>query len=55
MADGRIEVCATVADSWELRWWILGRGRSVEVIRPAALRREMALAHQEAAARYGSA
>jgi predicted DNA-binding transcriptional regulator YafY len=55
MADGRIEVRASVPDSWELRWWILGRGHSVEVIRPAALRREIAQAHREAAARYGPA
>lgn len=54
MEDGRIEVRATVPDSWELRWWILGRGSSVEVIRPVALRREIAQAHREAAARYES-
>ena len=53
MANGRIEVRASVSDCWELRWWIMGRGNSVEVIRPAALRREMAQAHREAAARYG--
>lgn len=50
--DGRTEVRATVSDSWELRWWILGRGAAVEVLEPAALRREIAQAHQEAAGRY---
>lgn len=55
MVDGRIEIRATVPDSWELRWWILGRGASVEVVRPASLRREIAQTHLEAAARYESA
>lgn len=48
----RTEVRATVADSWELRWWLLGRGPSVHVIGPAALRREIADGHRKAAAAY---
>ncbi|CAD5372910.1 WYL domain-containing protein [Rubrivivax sp. A210] len=52
MPDGRIEVRATVADSWELRWWILGRGAAVEVLAPVGLRRELAQKHREAASRY---
>lgn len=54
LEDGRYELRATVADCWELRWWILGRGSSVEVMRPVALRREIAQAHRDAAARYES-
>lgn len=50
--DARTEVRATVADSWELRWWLLGRGRSVEVLAPTALRREVADSHRQAAAMY---
>ncbi|OGB01387.1 MAG: hypothetical protein A3E25_14650 [Burkholderiales bacterium RIFCSPHIGHO2_12_FULL_69_20] len=53
LADGRTEVRATVADSWELRWWLLGRGPSIEVLAPAALRREVAESHRQAAAQYG--
>ena len=48
----RNELRATVADSWELRWWLLGRGPSVQVMGPAALRREIADAHRKAAAHY---
>lgn len=50
--DGRTEVHAKVADCWELRWWLLGRGADVEVLAPAALRRDIAIAHRAAAARY---
>jgi hypothetical protein len=45
-------VRATVADSWQLRWWILGQGDLVEVLKPAALRREIAETCQRMAARY---
>ena len=53
--DVHSELRATVADSWELRWWLLGRGDSVCVMGPAALRREIADAHRKAAARYDAA
>lgn len=33
---------ATVADSWQLRWWLLSWGASVEVLGPKSLRREIA-------------
>lgn len=52
LADGRVEVRAAVVDCWELRWWLLGRGADVEVVRPVALRREVAQALRDAAARY---
>ena len=39
--DGRVRIKATVADTSELRFWILGFGSSVEVIRPASLRKEL--------------
>ena len=32
---------ATVADTAELRWWLLGFGDGVEVLGPKALRREI--------------
>ena len=50
--DGRVEVHASVDDSWELRWWLLGRGPQVEVLGPAPLRREIGALLKAAAARY---
>ena len=38
MADGRRHVQVTVADTWELRWWLLGRSADVQVLAPVALR-----------------
>jgi predicted DNA-binding transcriptional regulator YafY len=52
MDDGRVEVQASVPDSWELRWWLLGRGAEVEVLAPAALRREIAQRLSDAARAY---
>lgn len=40
--DGRLMVAATVADTSQLRWWLLAMGDGVEVIEPASLRAEMA-------------
>ncbi len=37
-ADGRVRLTATVNDTWQLRWWILGQGAGVEVCGPDALR-----------------
>ena len=39
--DGRVVVEATVADTEELRWWLLGFGGAVEVLGPESLRLEM--------------
>jgi len=38
--DARVVVQATVQDTAELRWWLLGFGAQVEVIAPAPLRQE---------------
>jgi len=38
--DGRIQITATVKDSRQLKWWLLGFGDSVEVIKPKKLRNE---------------
>jgi predicted DNA-binding transcriptional regulator YafY len=43
---------ATVPDSAQLRWWLLGFGDQVEVLGPAALRKEMAAVTSRSAARY---
>jgi len=40
--NGRMLVTATVADTAELRWWLLGFGDQVEVLAPAELRDEFA-------------
>lgn len=39
--DGRIEIRATVNDSQQLRWWLMGFGSGVEVIAPDHLRYDM--------------
>ena len=41
-ADGRALVEASVADTQELRWWLLGFGSAVEVLSPPSLRDEFA-------------
>lgn len=38
--DGRVLVEATVQDTAELRWWLLGFGSSVEILEPGTLREE---------------
>jgi len=38
--DGREKLSATVKDSMELRWWLLGFADGVEVLEPVALRDE---------------
>ncbi len=39
--DGAFTLTATVADSWQLRWWILSQGDGIEVIEPVMLREEI--------------
>ena len=36
--DGRLRITAIVADTLQLKWWIMGFGQEVEVVKPAALR-----------------
>lgn len=38
MPDGRLRLTASVPDTRELRWWLLGLGAGVEVNKPAELR-----------------
>jgi predicted DNA-binding transcriptional regulator YafY len=40
--NGSYEISATVADTLQLRWWLLGFGDGVEVLGPARLRAELA-------------
>jgi predicted DNA-binding transcriptional regulator YafY len=39
--DRRIEIRATVDDSQQLRWWLMGFGSGVEVVAPEHLREEI--------------
>ncbi len=41
MADGNVLVEATVANTRQLRWWLLGFGSRVEVLEPQELREEI--------------
>jgi len=47
------ELTATVADTAQLRWWLLGFGPSAEVIEPAALRGEFRQLIGRMASAYG--
>jgi predicted DNA-binding transcriptional regulator YafY len=40
LQENRLLVKATVPDSSQLRWWILGHGTQVELLRPESLRDE---------------
>ncbi len=51
--DGRLLLTATVVDSSELRWWLLGFGDQVEVLAPASIRKEMARIAQRMVHHYG--
>jgi predicted DNA-binding transcriptional regulator YafY len=50
LPDGRLEMTLRVADTFEIRRWILGYGRDAEVVEPATLR-GMLREHAEALAR----
>lgn len=50
--DHNMELRATVHDTQQLRWWLLGFGPSIEVLKPAKLRREIAQTAKAAAALY---
>jgi len=43
LPDGMLMVSSTVADTPQLRWWLLGMGDGVEVMKPAELRSELAV------------
>ncbi|MDZ7855087.1 WYL domain-containing protein [Sphaerotilus sp.] len=55
MSDGRVRVQASVADTWELRWWLVGRSAEVEVLAPQALRDEIRHTLRQALAGYEAA
>ncbi|MDQ3195601.1 MAG: WYL domain-containing protein [Pseudomonadota bacterium] len=49
---GDLLLAATVPDTLQLRWWLLGFGADVEVLGPAALREEMAQTARAMSAQY---
>jgi predicted DNA-binding transcriptional regulator YafY len=51
-ADGLIRITATVNDTWQLRWWLLGQGAGIEVCAPPALRAEIKSALVDAVNSY---
>ena len=40
-ADGRVRLTATVNNTWQLHWWLMGQGAGVEVCAPDELREEI--------------
>jgi predicted DNA-binding transcriptional regulator YafY len=50
--DSTLAITATVLDTRRLRWWLLGFGGDVEVVRPVALRKYMRQEILAATARY---
>jgi predicted DNA-binding transcriptional regulator YafY len=52
LADGRLEMTFRAGGTFEIIRWILGWGAAAEVVRPAALRREVAAVVRMAAHQY---
>ncbi len=50
--DGRVRLWATVVNTPQLHWWLLGFGEGVEVVRPAGLRKVMAASVKATARLY---
>lgn len=55
LGDGTVLVEATVADTRQLRWWLLGFGGRVEVLEPQGLREEMKGQAERMMMRYADA
>lgn len=52
--DNKIRLEATVADTWQLHWWILSHGADIVIEEPASLRDQVAKTLVEAAKQYQS-
>ncbi len=52
--DDNIKLIATIVDSWQLIWWIMSYGASIEVTAPVALRRKIGGLLADAAAQYAN-
>lgn len=53
-SDGRLELVATVPNTKELQWWLLGFGDGVEVLGPAPLRKQLGAMIARMAAAYAT-
>jgi predicted DNA-binding transcriptional regulator YafY len=51
-ADNMVLVEATIADTAQLRWWLLGFGGRVEVLKPLKLRNELKTHAEQMATKY---
>ena len=47
-----VNLSATVADSWQLTWWLMSQGNSIEVTSPVSLRKKIGGLLRDAAAQY---
>ena len=54
LGDGTVLVEATVADTRQLRWWLLGFGGRIEVLEPQRLRDELKDHAERMVVRYSS-
>jgi len=48
----QVKLTATVAETWQLNWWIMSYGDNIEVTAPVALRRKIGESLADAAAQY---
>jgi len=51
-SDGRVLITASIQNTSELRWWLLGFGDQVEVLEPQSVRDEMIAVIKSSAKRY---
>lgn len=50
--SGYREIKATIPNTWQLRWWVLGEGERIEVLEPESLRKEIVRTIQETGEHY---
>jgi predicted DNA-binding transcriptional regulator YafY len=54
LPEDYLKVAGTVADTSQLRWWLMGFGAGVEVLSPAKLRDDMVSEYQSICSKYGT-
>lgn len=52
IGDGQVELTASVPETAQLTWWLLGFGENVEVLEPAELRQEIGAIAERMARQY---
>jgi len=50
----QVKLTATVADTWQLTWWLMSYGDNIEVTAPVALRKKISGSLADAAAQYAN-